>query len=89
VTERRFTAPWTAEEYRGISYIIRDANNFPVAYIYFDAKPGTGSAAKTMTKDEVGLRPALPRCLSCSGSSKAPEPARQLTPLKRRDGQKV
>ena len=26
--------PWTVEEYRGISYIVRDANNFPAAYIY-------------------------------------------------------
>ena len=34
--ERRFPAPWTVEEYRGISYIVRDANNFPVAYVYFE-----------------------------------------------------
>ena len=32
--ERRFPAPWTVEEYRGISYIVRDANNFAVAYVY-------------------------------------------------------
>jgi len=24
--ERRFPPPWTVEEYRGISYIVRDAN---------------------------------------------------------------
>jgi hypothetical protein len=24
--DRRFPAPWTVEEYRGISYIVRDAN---------------------------------------------------------------
>jgi hypothetical protein len=53
VTERRFPAPWTAEEYRGISYIVRDANNFPVAYIYFDTEPGRRSAANMMTKDEA------------------------------------
>src|SRR5262249_19169663 len=29
---RRFPPSWTVEEYRGISYIIRDANNFPIAY---------------------------------------------------------
>jgi hypothetical protein len=52
VTERRFPAPWTAEEYRGISYIVRDANNFPVAYIYFD-KPGRRSAGNMMTQDEA------------------------------------
>ena len=31
--ERRFPAPWTVEEYRGISYIVRDANTFAVAYV--------------------------------------------------------
>jgi len=31
---RRFRPPWTAEEYRGISYVVRDANNFAVAYVY-------------------------------------------------------
>jgi hypothetical protein len=53
VTQRRFPAPWTAEEYRGISYIIRDANNFPVAYIYFDTQSGPRSATNMMTKDEA------------------------------------
>ena len=28
------------EEYRGISYIVRDANNFAVAYIYFEVGAG-------------------------------------------------
>jgi hypothetical protein len=28
MTARRFPAPWTVEEYRGISYIVRDANKF-------------------------------------------------------------
>jgi hypothetical protein len=32
IPERRFP-PWTVEEYRGISYVVRDANNFPVAYL--------------------------------------------------------
>ena len=61
--ERRFP-PWTVEEYRGVSYIVRDANNFPVAYIYFESEPGrraarrpTGLAPSTianlMTKDEA------------------------------------
>ena len=53
MTQRRFPAPWTAEEYRGISYIVRDANKFPVAYIYFDPKPGRRSAANMMTKGEA------------------------------------
>jgi hypothetical protein len=51
--ERRFPPPWTAEEYRGISYIVRDANNFPVAYVYFETEPGRRAAANLMTKDEA------------------------------------
>ena len=30
---RRFPPPWTVEEYRDISYIVRDANKFAVAYV--------------------------------------------------------
>jgi hypothetical protein len=50
---RRFPPPWTVEEYRGISYIVRDANNFAVAYVYFEIEPGRRAAAKLMTKDEA------------------------------------
>jgi hypothetical protein len=49
----RFPPRWTAEEYRGISYIVRDANNFPVAYVYFETEPGRRAAAHLMTKDEA------------------------------------
>jgi hypothetical protein len=51
--ERRFPAPWRAEEYRGISYIVRDANNFALAYVYFESEPGRRAAARLMTKDEA------------------------------------
>ena len=51
--ERHFPPPWTVEEYRGISYIVRDANNFPVAYVYFESEPGKRAAANLMTKDEA------------------------------------
>jgi len=40
MTNRRFPPPWTAEEYRGISYIVRDANKFAVAYVYFETRCG-------------------------------------------------
>jgi hypothetical protein len=50
---RRFPPPWTVEEYRGISYIIRDANRFAVAYVYFNSAPGRLAAAHLMTKDEA------------------------------------
>jgi hypothetical protein len=55
VTEsrRRFPPRWTVEEYRGISYIVRDANNFAVAYVYFANEPGRRATAGLMTKDEA------------------------------------
>jgi hypothetical protein len=52
IPERRFP-PWTVEEYRGISYIVCDANNFAVAYVYFESKPGRRAAANLMSKDEA------------------------------------
>jgi hypothetical protein len=39
--ERRFPAPWTV------------ANNFAVAYVYFEREPGRRAAAHLMTKDEA------------------------------------
>ncbi len=48
---RHFPAPWTVEECRGISYIVRDAKNFPVAYVCFES--GRRAAANVMTKDEA------------------------------------
>jgi hypothetical protein len=33
--------------------IVRDANNFPVAYVYFESEPGRRAAANLMTKDEA------------------------------------
>ena len=49
--ERRF--PRTVEEYRGVSYIVRDANRFAVAYVYFQLEPGRRAAAHRMSKDEA------------------------------------
>jgi len=51
--DRRFPPPWIVEEYRGISYIVRDANRFAVAYVYFESEPGRRVAANLMTKDEA------------------------------------
>ena len=51
--DRRLPAPWTVEEYRGLSYIVRDANNFAVAYVYFTNEPGRRATAGLMTKDEA------------------------------------
>jgi hypothetical protein len=51
--ERRFTPPWTFEEANHACYIVRDANNFAVAYVYFESEPGRRVAANLMTKDEA------------------------------------
>jgi hypothetical protein len=48
---RRFPPPWTLEEYRGIAYIVRDANRFAVAYVYFASE--IGHTRYLMTKDEA------------------------------------
>jgi hypothetical protein len=48
MTARRFPAPWTVEEYRGLSYIVRDANRFALAYVYFESEPGRRAARRTL-----------------------------------------
>jgi hypothetical protein len=49
----RFPQPWTVEEYRGISYIVRDANRFAVAHIYFASDPS--HTRYLMSKDEARI----------------------------------
>jgi hypothetical protein len=39
------------EEYRGVSYIVGDANKFAVAYVYFESE--SAHTRYLMTKDEV------------------------------------
>ena len=53
--ERRFP-PWTVEEYRGISYIVRDANNFPAAYIYFESERGRRAARRSTGVEPSAMR---------------------------------
>ena len=49
----RFPLPWTVEEFRGISYIVRDANRFAIAHIYFASDPS--HTRYLMTKDEARI----------------------------------
>lgn len=49
-----------------MAYIIRDANNFAVAYMYFGSEPGRRAAANLMTKDEARK--------IAGGIAKLPEP---------------
>jgi hypothetical protein len=51
MTNRRFPPPWTVEEYRDIAYIVRDANRFALAYVYFASE--LGQTRYLMTKDEA------------------------------------
>jgi hypothetical protein len=51
--ERRFPPPWTFDEMNDACFIVRDDNNFPVAYVYFENEPGGRLAAGLMTKDEA------------------------------------
>ena len=50
---RRLPAPWTVEEHHGISYIVRDANNFPIAYIYFEEDHLLRAGVNLMSKHEA------------------------------------
>jgi hypothetical protein len=34
-------------------FIVRDANGYPLAYVYFEDEPGRRSAAHLMTRDEA------------------------------------
>jgi hypothetical protein len=54
--ERLFPPPWKAEEYRGISYIVRDANNFPVALEYCET-----SSRKKLTNGKARCAHLSPR----------------------------
>ena len=57
--DRRFPAPWTVEEYRGISYIVRDANNFAVAYVYFSNRPFRVKHFQTIRRCSVDVAHGL------------------------------
>ena len=57
VKTRRFPPPWTAEEpdpkLDRQCFIVRDANGYALAYVYFEGEPGRRAAARLMTRDEA------------------------------------
>jgi hypothetical protein len=53
MTERRFPAPWTVEEYNDACFIVRDNNGQQLAYVYFEEEPQRRTSAKLLTKDEA------------------------------------
>src|SRR5215469_18892017 len=49
---RRFPPRWSAELQPNY-YVVRDANQRQLAYVYFENEPGRRSAAKLLTRDEA------------------------------------
>jgi hypothetical protein len=49
---RRFPPPWIAEE-TDACFIIRDANRYALAYVYFEEEPGRRSSAHLLTREEA------------------------------------
>ena len=50
---RRFPPPWRAEKMPG-GYVVRDANDQALAYVYSRATAADAMAAKVLTEDEAG-----------------------------------
>src|SRR6516225_5539709 len=42
-TSRRFPPPWSVEDI-GVAYVVKDANDQQLAYVYFEEEPGRRSA---------------------------------------------
>jgi hypothetical protein len=53
MADRRISPPWTFEEANNACFVVKDANGFAVAYVYFESEPGRRTAANLMTKDEA------------------------------------
>jgi hypothetical protein len=52
MTTRRFPPPWRAEKMPG-GYVVRDANDQALAYIYSRANEAEAMQAKVLTDDEA------------------------------------
>jgi hypothetical protein len=50
---RRFPPPWTNEEHNQACFIVKDATDHALAYVYFEEEPGRRSAANLLTRDEA------------------------------------
>ena len=51
-THRRFPPPWTVEDI-GAAFVVPDANDQQLAYVYYEEEPQRRSAAKLLSKDEA------------------------------------
>jgi hypothetical protein len=52
---RRFPPPWSIDEQNDACFIVKDADDQKLAYVYFGDEPGRRSAAKLLTRDEAFL----------------------------------
>ena len=52
LASRRFPPRWSVEELDAC-FVVRDANEQTLAYVYFEDEPGRRSAAKLLTRDEA------------------------------------
>ena len=48
----RFPPPWSVEE-TDACFIVRDANEQALAYVYYEQEPGRRAAAHLLTRDEA------------------------------------
>ena len=51
---RRFPPPWSIEEHQE-SFIVKDANDQRIAYLYFEDEPQRRMSTKRLTRDEAFL----------------------------------
>ena len=51
---RRFSPPWSIEE-RQKSFIVKDANGQPLAYLYFEDEPQRQMSMQRLSRDEAFL----------------------------------
>jgi hypothetical protein len=56
IEPRRFPPPWSVEEPENIDrrcFVVRDANGYALAYVYFEGEMSNRAAAKLPTRDEA------------------------------------
>jgi hypothetical protein len=49
---RRFTPPWDLED-NGACFVVRDANEQALSYVYYEQESGRRAAADLLTRDEA------------------------------------
>jgi hypothetical protein len=58
--------PGFVEDHDDACFIVKDANGFAVAYVYYEEEPGRGIAANQMPREKPGASQSTsPNCLTC------------------------